>query len=921
MLAELGGGVVQVVDRKFRREDCLFGDNALLVEEVYDNYEGGLSELPEGWDELFSGVKEHKVRPSGSALAAGGALKGNTVSESAQQKITDLMHFYRAYGHMAADLDPLKMEERANLDHGSYLSMNSKRNYALWEKAKFSEKNLLKILKETYCGKIGFEFMHIRSMDERLWIQDKIENMNISFSAEEQKEILWHLQETEMFEQFLHVRFPGYKRFSIEGGDAMVVSLEKLISLAPGMGIREIVIGMSHRGRLSVMTKVVKKPYAAMLHEFAGGMAYPSDLGVTGDVKYHLGCSNDRKVDGQSVYLSLSYNPSHLEAVNPVVMGRVRARMDRTNESVIGVLVHGDAAFIGQGVVAEGLTISGVKGYSSGGCVHVVVNNQVGFTTSPDSARSSLYCSDMARMIDAPVFHVNGDDPEVVAAVTQLALEYRNKFKKDVVVDMVCYRRYGHNEGDEPMFTQPLVYNRIAEHKTVAALYADKLIGDGVVTSEQVGDFRKQFRGILDEALVASADYKPKCAMWFEGYWAGLRSPPVGEFGHYLSDTGVEGSKLTSLAGVICSVPEGFQIDKKIARMLNARLNSIRSDSIDWGTGEALAFATLLVEKRSVRLSGEDCGRGTFSHRHARLVDQVTGAKYVPLNNLGVEQGSFEILDSPLSEYAVMGFEYGYSLDSPHALVMWEAQFGDFANGAQIIIDQFIAASETKWLRCSGLVLLLPHGYEGQGSEHSSARIERFLQLCAEDNMQVVNCTTPANYFHVLRRQLHRDFRKPLVVFTPKSLLRHKMAVSKLSDFSGGFLPVIGDGLCADSRAVKRVIICSGKVYYDLCDTRGDRRDVALLRLEQYYPFPKDFLSRELAKYPKAQVVWCQEEHKNMGGWSFVRDYIEESMAGAGMSQRAVSYIGRAAAASTAAGYASVHAEQQQKIMMDSFSF
>lgn len=914
---------MRLVERRFRGEDCLFGDNALLVEEVYGNYESGSSELSEGWSELFSGVRERGDVFSGGHHSPSVAAESDVVASDVSQRVAGLVHFYRAYGYMAADLDPLGMEELVDLDHESYLaSIGSKGSCALWERAGRSERELLEILRRTYCGKVGFEFMYIRSADERLWLQDKIEGMGNTFSVAERKEILWHLQETELFEQFLHVRFPGYKRFSIEGGDSLIIALEKLISVAPKAGVSEIVIGMSHRGRLSVMTKVMKKSCAAMLHEFSGGTAYPSDLGVTGDVKYHLGCSHDREVAGMSVHLTLSYNPSHLEAVNPVVMGRVRAKMDSTNTGAMGVLVHGDAAFIGQGVVAEGLTISGVKGYSSGGCVHIVVNNQIGFTTSPDSARTSRYCSDVARMIDAPIFHVNGDDPEAVAVVTQLAVEYRSRFKKDVVIDMVCYRRYGHNEGDEPMFTQPLLYSRIAKHRTVAAFYADLLVKEGLITLEQVEEFRKKFRERLDEEFAVAANYKPSSAAWFERCWAGLRCPPVGEFKHYLSNTGVDGGKLIAFAEAICSVPEGFQVDKKVSRMLSTRLSSVKNDNIDWGMGEALAFASLLAEKKRVRLSGEDCGRGTFSHRHARLVDQVTGAKYVPLNNLGIEQGNFEVLDSPLSEYAVMGFEYGYSLDSPQVLVMWEAQFGDFANGAQIIIDQFIAAAETKWLRSSGLVLLLPHGYEGQGPEHSSARIERYLQLCAEDNMQVVNCTTPANYFHVLRRQLHRDFRKPLVVFTPKSLLRHKMAVSKLSDFSfsGGFLPVLGDASCVDDDAVRKVIICSGKVYYDLCEARGDRRDVALLRLEQYYPFPKDILSEELSKYPKAQVVWCQEEHRNMGGWSFVRDRIEESMVGAGMSQAVVRYIGRAEAASTAAGYASVHAEQQQHIMREAFS-
>ncbi|AXW84836.1 2-oxoglutarate dehydrogenase E1 component [Anaplasma marginale] len=894
------------------QKDCLFGDNALLVEEVYSRYERGDAELPNCWKSLFTRALEDKY-PAECAQAT----SGNDIA--VDPKVLCLLHFFRSYGHLAADLDPLGMAGKVALDHDKFIASIIGDGEAAWRGSGSSLPSILQALKETYCGSIGYEFMHIPSSEERDWLRDKIENTSRVIAPERKRETLRCLQETELFEQFLHVRYPGYKRFSVEGGDVLVPLLERIIALAPGFNCKEVVLGLSHRGRLSVLTRVMRKPYAAVLYEFSGGMAYPEGLSLSGDVKYHLGYSTDTKIGGETVHLSLAYNSSSLESVNPVVMGRVKAKSDEKRQPVLGILVHGNAAFIGQGVVSEGFTLSGVAGYSPGGIVHVVVNNQVGFTADPESSMTSFYCSDVAKMIDAPVFHVNGDDPESVLLVADLAMEYRSKFGKDVVVDIVCYRRFGHNEGDEPMFTQPLMYKRIAAHKTVASLYAERLISEGVVTKEDVDKSRGEFRAVLEEAFAASAKYKPEKEDWFQGCWQGLRRPDPGNFQDYLSETGVERSKLLALVDSLCAIPEGFNAETKIARMLAGRLKGVQSDSIDWGTGEALAIASLLVEKFRVRLSGEDSARGTFSHRHARLVDQVTGEHYVPLNNLGVEQARFDVMDSPLSEYAVMGFEYGYSLDSPNVLVIWEAQFGDFANGAQIIIDQYVSAAETKWMRSSGLVLLLPHGYEGQGPEHSSARIERYLQLCAEDNMQVVNCTTPANFFHALRRQLHRDFRKPLVVFTPKSLLRHKMAVSKISDFEGHFIPVIGEVSDVNSSAVRRVVVCSGKVYYDLLAARADKTDVALLRLEQYYPFPTELLANELAKYKKASVVWCQEEHFNMGGWSFVRDRIEESMRCAGISG-SVSYIGRSESASTAAGYPSAHATQQQAIIDSVFA-
>ncbi|MGN7661621.1 MAG: 2-oxoglutarate dehydrogenase E1 component, partial [Anaplasma sp.] len=871
-----------------REESCFSGDNTLFIEGVFQGYEEGDTEIPEGWKDLFTGLSASDGVAASSTTAHGAGL-------SATSDTLHVLNFFRFYGYLSADLDPLGLVKGVEPNHKKYLASMMGSKGQQWIRSGASLSSVVEELKKIYCGKIGFEFMYMSSDEERYWIQDWIENVSKVVSPDDKREMLCHLQETELFEQFLHARYPGYKRFSIEGGDSFIVSLERIIARAPKFGVKEIVLGMAHRGRLNVLTKVMRKPYAAVMHEFSGGMAYPKmPVEISGDVKYHLGYSYDRKVEGESVHLTLACNSSSLESVNSIVMGRVKAKSDFTGHPILGVLVHGDASFIGQGVVAEGFTLSGVEGYSPQGMVHIVVNNQVGFTANPGETKTSAHCSDIAKMVDAPIFHVNGDDPESVSLVTDLAVEYREKFKKDVVIDIVCYRRYGHNEGDEPSFTQPLMYKCISARKTVANLYAEKLIAEGVITEVESNKLRDRFRKQLDEAFTESAKYKPAEADWFKGCWKGLRYHAPGQFSDYISKTGVSASKLRSLAKALFTVPKGFNADTKISKIMEIKHKSVGGNSIDWGTGEALAFASLLVEEFRVRLSGEDCARGTFSHRHARLVDQVTGEYYTPLNNLGVKQAKFEVMNSPLSEYAVMGFEYGYSLDSPNTLVIWEAQFGDFANGAQIIIDQYIAAAETKWLRSSGLVLLLPHGYEGQGSEHTSARLERFLQLCAVDNMQVVNCTTPANYFHVLRRQLHRDFRKPLVILTPKSLLRHKVAVSKLSDFEGGFAPVIGEiseGV-SGSKKVSKVVICSGKIYYDLLEARADRTDVALLRLEQYYPFPTELLANELKKHKGEQVIWCQEEHFNMGGWSFVRDRIEESMRNVGIAG-SVSYVGR----------------------------
>ncbi|WP_168463950.1 2-oxoglutarate dehydrogenase E1 component [Wolbachia endosymbiont of Ctenocephalides felis wCfeT] len=870
---------------------CLHGENAEFIEEMYSRYLKGDKSIGEDWLKVFSSKAEiSKAEPCSAAKTDGSA------SSSAS--------FFRAYGHFFADLNPLSLNENLAIDYQKYSNLSSAHDAELY--------------RNIYCKNIGFEFMHISSYEERMWLQEKIENQTYTLSPQDKKEILRHLIEAEMFEQFLHMKFPGYKRFSIEGGESAIVAIEKIISDSAASGIGEIVLGMAHRGRLNVLTKVMGKEYAAMLSEFQGNLAYPSDLEVSGDVKYHLGYSSDRVVaNGKKMHLSLCPNPSHLEAVNPVLAGRLKARQEKS----IGISIHGDAAFIGQGVVAETLTLSNIEGYKVDGIVHIVINNQVGFTANPCCARSSFYCTDVAKSIEAPVFHVNGDKPEAVSFVAGLALEYRQKFKKDVVIDIICYRKYGHNEGDEPNFTQPLMYKAISKHKTPGTLYEEKLTAEKVLGGDEVNKLRSDFRAKLDKNLAESVNYTPKKADWFDGVWSKLRRAKLNDLSEYYTDSGAPQNELKKLGVHINSnIPSSFNINNKVRKILDGRIETINSGSnIDWATAESLAFASLLAEGTEVRLSGQDSGRGTFSHRHSKLIDQETEETFVPLNNINEKQARFEVIDSALSEYAVMGFEYGYSLDSPYSLVLWEGQFGDFANGAQIMIDQFIASAETKWLRSSGLVLLLPHGYEGQGPEHSSARIERFLQLCAEDNMQIVNCSTPANYFHALRRQIHRDFRKPLVAFTPKSLLRHKRAVSNLSDFEGQFLAVIPESrkeLVANDK-IRKVVICSGKVYYDIIEMCEVQKinDIAVIRLEQFYPFPSDKLSVELKKYKNAEVVWCQEEPKNMGGWSFVNPLIEEALSSLNIQAKRPQCVARPAAASPACGYTSVHAQQQEAIL------
>ncbi|HCV89081.1 MAG TPA: 2-oxoglutarate dehydrogenase E1 component, partial [Alphaproteobacteria bacterium] len=736
------------------------------------------------------------------------------------------------------------------------------------------------------------------------------------------KAIYERLVDAEEFEKYLHKKYTGTKRFGVDGGEAMIPAIEQILKRGTQLGVREIVVGMAHRGRLNILHNILGKPFRAIISEFLGNPANPEDAGGSGDVKYHMGASADREFDGKTVHLSLAPNPSHLEIVDPVVVGRVRAKQEQRGDvertEVVGILLHGDAAFAGQGVVAETFAFSALRGYRTGGTIHIIVNNQIGFTTSPHYSRSSPYPTDVAKMVMAPIFHVNGDDPEAVVHAARIAIEFRQAFGTDVVLDVFCYRRFGHNEGDEPMFTQPLMYKTIGKHLTTRTIYAEKLVAEGIMTPEQTQKVVDDRIAYLDAEFEAGTNYRPNKADWLEGSWSGMRTAHGVE---RRGDTAVELDTLRQIGESMTTVPEHMTLNSKLARIVDTRARRIaEGEGLDWATAEHLAFGSLLLEGDTVRLSGQDSCRGTFSQRHAVLVDQATEERYAPLAHLSEDQAVFEVIDSPLSEASVMGFEYGFSQAEPNALVMWEAQFGDFANGAQVVIDQFISSGESKWLRMNALVLLLPHGYEGQGPEHSSARLERYLQLCAEDNMQVVNCTTPANYFHVLRRQLRRDFRKPLVIMTPKSLLRHKACVSKLEDMGPGttFHRVLDErDTKVKSGKAKRLVMCSGKVYYDLAAARDEAEqwDTEIIRVEQLYPFPTKALTEVLEATPKADLVWCQEEPRNMGGWSFVRDFIEEAMAEAGTSQTRLAYAGRDAAASPATGSLARHNREQAALV------
>jgi len=880
---------------------------------------------------------EKPAKANGAAVPGAAVPMDGNLQKQAQDSINalSLIRTYRIRGHQIANLDPLGLHQAAQyaeLDyrtHG-FTDADLGREIVLGGILGFQKATLQQILdalKQTYCGTIGVEYMHVQDFTQRMWLRNRFEKdrLDPDFSKAGKKAILERLTEAEGFEKFLGIKYTGTKRFGLDGGEAAIPALEQIIKRGGQLGVSQIVIGMAHRGRLNVLVNVMHKPFSALFSEFQGNSPNPESVEGSGDVKYHLGTSADRDFDGNVVHLSLTANPSHLEVVDPVVLGKVRAKQEQMGDAgrkqVMGLLIHGDAAFAGQGIIAECFGFSQIQGFTTGGTIHFVINNQIGFTTTPRYSRSGLYCTDIAKMVEAPIFHCNADDPEAVVYCARLAMEYRQQFGGDVVVDMVCYRRFGHNEGDEPKFTQPLMYKQIEGHQSVRTLYAMQLVKEGLFTQEEADHMMSKFMHQMEADFEAASSFKPNKADWLEGAWKGLAQ--MGEEEEFRDDkTGVSLGLLQEVGRAISQVPDGVSVNPKIVRQLKTKREAIDSGSdIDWATAEALAYGTLAVEGTPTRLSGQDCGRGTFSQRQSVIVDQNSELRYVPLNNIRPDkQARYEVIDSPLSELSVLGFEYGYSLADPNTLVLWEAQFGDFSNGAQMIIDQFINSGESKWLRLSGLVMLLPHGFEGQGPEHSSARMERYLQMSGQDNWQVCNITTPANYYHALRRQMRRNFRKPLVIMTPKSLLRHKRCVSDLEDMTENtsFQRVYGEtGKIAAPAKVRRIVVCSGKVYYDLLQAREEKNidDVAIMRVEQLYPWPKETLAREFAKYKNAEVVWCQEEPANMGSWTFVDRRLEYVLEDANIKAKRPVYAGRSPAASPATGLMKNHVREQNQLV------
>ena len=949
----------------YKKTSFLAGNNSEFINEFYADYISDPNSLPESWRKFFDGlsddeklVYENLKGPSWSPkkriqklnikldkLETSDELSTDLNVKSIKQASKDsvraimLIRAYRIRGHLIANLDPLsiqKKEEHPELKPESYGFKQTDYDRKIFLDGvlglQYANLNqILNILKKTYSSNIGYEFMHMGDPEEKAWIRDRIEGpeKNITFTENGKKAILNKVIQAEGFEKYLHVKFVGTKRFGLDGGESLIPALEQIIKRGGNLGAKEIKIGMSHRGRLNVLANVMGKPFKAIFSEFFGKTVSTSK-DFEGDVKYHLGASSNREFDGNSVHISLTDNPSHLEAVNPVVLGQVRAKQffhkDKERKKVIPVLLHGDAAFAGQGIVAECFAMSGLPGHNIGGTIHIIVNNQIGFTTAPRFARSSPYPSDVAKTAQAPIFHVNGDDPEAVVHCAKIATEYRQKFNRDVVIDMVCYRRFGHNEGDEPSFTQPIMYKKIKSHPTTLSIYGKKLSQEGLTSDTELQKEKSNFKNFLEKEFESSKNYKSELK-WFDGAWSRFK-PGLGKDKRGVS--GVDKKKLLQIGKNISNVPKNFNIHKTLKKIFDLRSKTIlEGKAIDWSTAESLAFGTLLSEGFSVRLSGQDSGRGTFSQRHAVLRKQDNHERYIPLNNISENQKNFEVIDTLLSELAVLGFEFGYSLSEPETLVLWEAQFGDFANGAQIIIDQFISSGESKWGRASGLVMLLPHGYEGQGPEHSSARLERFLQLCAGENIQVVNCTTPSNYFHVLRRQMHREFRKPLIIMTPKSLLRHKKCISDISEFSkkSTFHRVLEDDayskinnlleLKKRDNKIKKVVMCSGKIYYDLIQARENYKNdsVTFIRIEQLYPFPAKTLANILKRYSKANFVWCQEEPKNMGAWNTVRNYIDRTLEMVNFGDKSVKYVGRKASSTTATGNLNKHLAQQKEIL------
>jgi 2-oxoglutarate dehydrogenase E1 component len=982
----------QDANAAFALSSFLQGTNAPYIDDIYARYEKDPASVDTEWQEFFKSLKDRPAdvrknaegpswarnnwplaprdeltsaldgnwaeveKTVGTKIAAkvqtkGAELTAADVHQATRDSVRALMliRAYRMRGHFHAKLDPLGIEpprDREELDPRSYSFTEGDYDRKIFldhvlglEYATLRE--IVAICERTYCQTLGVEFMHISNGAQKAWIQERIEgpDKEISFTREGRRAILTKLVEAEGFEKFCDLKFTGTKRFGLDGAESLIPALEQIIKRGGNLGVKEIVVGMPHRGRLNVLTQVMGKPHRALFHEFKGGSVNPDAVEGSGDVKYHLGASSDREFDNNRIHLSLTANPSHLEIVDPVVLGKVRAKQDQHGDppdqriSVLPLLMHGDAAFAGQGVVAECFSLSDLKGYRIGGSLHFIVNNQIGFTTYPRYSRSSPYPSDVAKMIDAPIFHVNGDDPEAVVFAAKVAIEFRQKFHKPVVIDMFCYRRHGHNEGDEPAFTQPVMYKRIATHPSTLEIYSKRLIAEGVVTEGEVEKAKADWRARLDAELEAGSGYKPNKADWLDGKWAGFKSADQEEDPRR-GVTGVDVAVLRVIGRKITKVSDGFHIHRTVQRFLENRAKAIENGvGIDWATGEALAFCTLLQEGHHVRLSGQDSERGTFSQRHSVLIDQEDESRYTPFNHLGGDQGHYEVINSLLSEEAVLGFEYGYSLAEPKALTVWEAQFGDFANGAQVLFDQFISSGERKWLRMSGLVCMLPHGYEGQGPEHSSARLERFLQMCAEDNMQVVHATTPANFFHVLRRQLHREIRKPLILMTPKSLLRHKRAVSRLDELGAdttfhrllyddaAMMPDEKIKLVGDDK-IRRVVLCSGKVYYDLYEEREKRGidDVYIMRVEQLYPVPLKALVQELGRFKNAELVWCQEEPRNMGAWHFIEPYLEWVLNQVHAPNKRPRYAGRAAAAATATGLMSKHLAQLKALLDEALS-
>jgi len=900
--------------------------NLDVIEDQHRRWREDPGSVEESWRNFFEGFElggGGGGPPAALRVDGAGAADGAMADARAQAAVTRLVDAYREIGHYLADLDPLKLSKTRDTHESlepaefglSGADFDKTFVTGLADPPRATLRELIAILRQTYCRTVGVEYMHIRNPKVRRWLQDRMEPVrnHPRFEIKQKRRILWKLNAAELFETFLHTHYVGQKRFSLEGGEMLIPLLDAVVERSGRYGVREIVLGMPHRGRLNVLANTLDKPYGLIFGEFEGNL--PRTVGGDGDVKYHLGFSADHvTADGQKIHLSLTPNPSHLEAVNPVVEGRVRAKqrrfLDQDRKLGIPILIHGDAAFAGQGLVAETLNLSQLHGYKTGGTIHIVVNNQIGFTTAPVDSRSTRYCTDVAKMIEVPIFHVNGEDPEAVVYVAELATDFREEFGQDVVIDMVCYRRHGHNEGDEPAFTQPVMYRKIKDRPGIQELYTEMLIMSGDLAADEAETiaetFRDKMQAVYDE-VHNNRGATPPVPPGFAGPWKGFTA----QFSFKPVETGTSREALGRIAEVMTQYPEGFRVNPKVERIMAARAKAIRGEApIDWGTGEALAFGSLLLEGTPVRLSGQDSRRGTFSHRHAVLSDSETGESYTPLKTLEPGQAGFCVFDSLLSEAAVLGFDYGYSLDEPNMLILWEAQFGDFANGAQVIVDQFIASAESKWGRASGLVMLLPHGYEGQGPEHSSARLERFLSLCAEENIQVVNATTPAQYFHVLRRQVKRNFRKPLIMMTPKSLLRHKLAVSQAEEFiAGHFRDVLDDAVEPDR--VRRVVLCSGKVYYELLERRekaGKAREVAIVRLEQLYPWPVDALKAAFGRYRSAREwVWAQEESQNMGAWSFVAPRLQEL--------RPFEYVGRDASASPATGSHSVHDREQQELV------